>query len=206
MLVDLAGAVVAYLVGAFPTSYLMGRLVKGIDIRQHGSGNAGATNTARVVGTGPGLVVLLVDIGKGWGPVACLAPWVQHGGGWLSGETAQALFGFCAVCGHLWSPWLGFQGGKGVATATGVLLGLAPPVAGLAAVVWLAVAATTRYVSVSSIAAVTVVPVLMALTARPLSWVMVSAVLCVLIVAKHRVNLVRLLRHEESRLGRQKVN
>ncbi len=200
-LITVVAAIVAYFLGSFPTSYLIGRAVKGVDIRQHGSGNAGATNVARVVGKWPGLVVLLVDIAKGWVAAGPLVHWAQPAGLTLSPETAQAVFGLCAVCGHIWSPFLNFQGGKGVAPSAGVLLGLSPVLAGVAIAVWAATAAATRYVSVSSIAAVTAVPIVMALTARPLSWVVVSAALCVIVVAKHRTNLVRLLRGEEHRLG-----
>jgi len=201
MLMMLVGAVAAYCLGAFPTSYLMGKVLKGIDIRRHGSGNVGATNVYRVVGKVPGVLVLIVDMGKGWVPVVLGAPWVIVAGVTLPLETVQALLGLCAVCGHIWSPFLGFGGGKGVATATGVLLGLSPVLAGLAALVWIGVAMTTRYVSVSSMVAVTIVPFLMAATARPTSWVMVGAVLCVIIVARHRPNIVRLLHHEEHRIG-----
>lgn len=201
LLITVVAAIVAYFLGSFPTSYLVGRVVKGVDIRRHGSGNAGATNVARVVGTLPGLVVLLVDIAKGWAAAGPLVHWAQQAGLTLSPETAQAVFGLCAVCGHIWSPFLNFQGGKGVATSAGVLLGLSPMLAGAAVAVWVAVAAATRYVSVSSVAAVTAVPLIMALTAHPLSWVVVSALLCVIVVAKHRTNLVRLLHGEEHRIG-----
>lgn len=192
-MLEIAGAVVAFFLGSFPTSFLMGRAVGGIDIREHGSGNAGATNVYRVVGKVPGLIVLVVDIAKGWVAVGPLATWT-------SGPSA--IFGLCAVCGHIWSPFLGFRGGKGVATATGVLLGLSPGLAGMAIVVWLATAWFTRYVSVSSMVAVTAVPVVMAVTGRPMSWVLVSAILCVIIVAKHRPNIIRLLHREESRIGK----
>lgn len=196
-----AALIVAYLVGALPTSYLLGKALKGIDIREHGSGNAGATNVARVVGAWPGLVVLLVDIGKGWAAAAPLASWASAAGAAGSRQTLQAVLGFSAVCGHIWSPFLAFQGGKGVATAAGVLFGLDRLAALLAVLVWGATALLTRYVSVSSIAAVMAVPCWLAVTARPASWVLVSVALCLIIVAKHRANLGRLWRHEEHRLG-----
>lgn len=200
-LMTAAATIAAYFLGSFPTSFLMAKAVKGVDIRQHGSGNVGATNTARVVGTLPGLFVLIVDVAKGWVAAGPLVGWGQAAGMGLPPDTAQAVFGLCAVCGHIWSPFLGFQGGKGVATALGVLLGFSPPLGGTAVGIWLATAAATRYVSAASIAAVTATPLVMALTARPFSWVVVSAALCVIIVAKHRANIVRLLHGEEHRIG-----
>ncbi|MBI4227135.1 MAG: glycerol-3-phosphate 1-O-acyltransferase PlsY [Candidatus Omnitrophica bacterium] len=201
MILMLAAMIVAYGLGSCPTGFLVARLIKGIDIRRHGSGNVGATNTARVVGALPGLFVLAVDIAKGWVAAGPLVIWSHAAGLRVPPETAQAVFGLCAVCGHIWSPFLAFRGGKGVATAAGVLVGLSPALAGVAVAVWIAVAAATRYVSVSSIAAVTAVPIVMAITNCPLSWIVVGATLCVIIVAKHRANMVRLLRHEEHRLG-----
>ena len=201
VLAMVATMIAAYFLGSCPTSFLVAKAVKGIDIRQHGSGNAGATNTARVVGKLPGLFVLIVDVGKGWVAAGPLVVWSQAAGLTVPPETARAVFGLCAVCGHIWSPFLGFHGGKGVATALGVLLGLSPALAGLAAAVWIGTAVASRYVSAASIAAVTIVPIVMALTARPFIWVAVSAALCVIIVAKHRANIVRLLHGEEHRLG-----
>lgn len=194
-----ASGIVAYLLGSFPTSYLVGRWLKGIDIRRHGSGNVGATNVTRVVGKLPGFFVLLVDIAKGWAAVDWVAPWASGVG--IPLATLQPLLGLCAVCGHLWCPFLGFAGGKGVATAAGVLIGLSPGLAILAAAVWTGTALLTRYVSVSSIVAVTVIPIVMAVTHRPLVWVAVSIALCGLIVLRHRANLSRLLRNEEPRIG-----
>ncbi len=198
------GAVLAYFLGSFPTSYLAGRALKGIDIRQHGSGNVGATNAYRVIGKGPGLFVLVVDLAKGWAAAGPLASHVLRLGAPLPPETIQSLFGLCAVCGHIWSPFLRFRGGKGVATATGVLLALSPVLAGLAVLVWMGVAMITRYVSVSSIVAVTAVPLVMAVTAQPASWVAVSVILCLIIVAKHRPNIDRLRRRQEPRIGERR--
>ncbi len=204
MVVMILAVLAAYCLGAFPTSYLVARVVTGVDIREHGSGNAGATNVARVVGKVPGLLVLLVDLGKGWVAAAPGASWAVLAGATAPLETMQALCGFCAVCGHIWSPFLEFRGGKGVATTAGMLFGLSPVFGLIALLVWGLTAAITRYVSVSSIVAVIVVPLLMAATARPVSWVTASALLCVIIVAKHRANIVRLLHHQESRLGHPK--
>lgn len=199
--VTVASLVAAYALGSFPTSYLVGRWVKGVDIRQHGSGNAGATNVYRVVGKLPGLLVLIVDIAKGWA-AAPLAHAALEAGAAMPPDTLRAVLGVCVVCGHIWSPFLAFHGGKGVASALGVLLGFSPVFAAAAVGIWIATAAVTRYVSVSSIVAVTIVPLLMAVTAQPVAWVAASAFLCVIVTAKHRSNLIRLLRHEEPRLGK----
>lgn len=182
----------AYLLGAFPTGVLMGRLVKGVDVRRHGSGNVGATNVYRVVGKIPGLLVLLMDAAKGWFPVAVMAP-----------EGLKILFGAAAVAGHIWNPFLQFQGGKGVATALGVLLGLDARVALATTAVWLLVALTSRYVSVASIAAALAAPFVMAFLGLPLGWIFGSIAVSLSIIARHRPNILRLLHGEEPRFGKK---
>src|SRR3989338_1416800 len=201
MIMTLAAIVASFFLGSFPTSYLMGKAIKGIDIRQHGSGNAGATNVYRVVGKLPGLLVLVVDVAKGWVAAGPLAVWGAQAGMTISVESAQAALGVGAVCGHVWSPFLQFRGGKGVATAAGVLLALSPGMAGMAVVIWVGSAWLTRYVSVSSILAVTVVPLVMALMGKPSAWVMAGTAICVIVVFRHRANIGRLLRGEEHHLG-----
>ena len=118
-----------YLIGSVPTAYLVGKLVKGIDIRQHGSGNVGATNVFRVVGKKWGISVLLFDMFKGF----TTAFWVWHLTGSVSNSAfiASLLAGAAAIAGHTWTPWLGFRGGKGVATSLGVLIAITPEAAGI---------------------------------------------------------------------------
>jgi len=180
----------AYLLGAFPTGILMGRLVKGVDVRQHGSGNVGATNVYRVVGKLPGILVLLIDTAKGWFPVAVMAS-----------DGTKIFFGVAAVVGHIWNPFLQFQGGKGVATALGVLLGLDARVAVGAVAVWLLVALATRYVSVASISAAVAAPFVMAFLGLPILWIFGGIAVSLAIIARHRSNILRLLHGEEHRFG-----
>ena len=126
--------VIAYLVGAIPTGYWCGRLVKGIDIREHGSKNMGATNVFRVLGKGPGIIVLIIDICKGIIPIMVIA----NGFGFKD-PLLLVLAGVIAVAGHNWTVFLGFKGGKGVATTLGVLFGLTMQVPGIRPVLFLVV-------------------------------------------------------------------
>ncbi len=190
----------AYLLGSIPTGVLVGRFVKGVDVRQHGSGNVGATNVARVVGKVPGLLVLAVDMVKGWLPVAFFGPVAVHWGSGVSADTARILLGVAAVAGHIWNPFLQFQGGKGVATALGVLFGLDRRIGFGALGVWVGVAVLTRYVSVASVSAAVAAPFLMALLALPTSWILGGIGVGLAIVARHRPNFLRLLHGEEHRM------
>ena len=119
-------AVFAYLIGSIPVAYIFGRVLKGIDIREHGSGNMGATNAFRVLGKGPGMVVLILDIIKGIIPVTLLAN--AFG---LGDALSLVIIAVAAVAGHNWTVFLGFKGGKGMATSLGVLIGLAIQFQGL---------------------------------------------------------------------------
>ena len=197
----LASAVcLAYLMGGIPTGLIAGRL-KGVDVRQHGSGNVGATNVARVVGKLPGLLVLLVDAAKGWVPVALIAPKAAELGSALPVDSLRILLGVAAVAGHIWNPFLQFQGGKGVATATGVLIGLDWRVALATFAIWSGAAFWTRYVSVASISAALAAPFLMLLFGAPIRWVLGCIGVSLAILWRHRPNILRLLQREEHRIG-----
>lgn len=199
-MIVLSALCLAYLMGSIPTGLIAGRL-KGVDVRKHGSGNVGATNVARVAGKLPGLLVLGVDALKGWLPVALLAPKAVELGSPLPVDSLRILLGVAAVAGHIWNPFLQFQGGKGVATATGVLIALDWRVALGTFVVWLAAAWRTRYVSVASIASALAAPLLMLLFGAPTGWVLGCIGVSLAILWRHRPNILRLLQHEEHRIG-----
>ena len=188
----------AYLVGAFPTSYLVGRLARGIDLREHGSKNLGATNVYRVLGWGWAIPVAVVDVLKGALPVALFAPWAG-GPAW----TPIAL-GVAAVLGHVYSPYVRFKGGKGMATAAGMFLALAPLAVLLAIPVWAACVWLTGYVSVASITVALAFPFAVWFTRPGASAVLIASVaLALFIVIAHRANIRRLLAGTENRFGRR---
>lgn len=192
----------AYLLGAIPTGLLIGRLAKGIDIRRHGSGNVGATNVARVVGRLPALFVLAVDVAKGWLPVVFLAPIAARiSGAPISPEAVKLLLGLAAVAGHIWNPFLQFQGGRGVATSLGLLLGLDLRVALSVLGVWVIVAWVSRYVSMASISAALAAPFLIAWLGLSVLWVLGAVGVSLAVIGRHRPNILRLLHGEEHRIG-----
>jgi acyl phosphate:glycerol-3-phosphate acyltransferase len=198
----------SYLWGAIPASYLAGRWTRGIDLRHHGSGNLGATNTFRVLGPRIAAPVMAFDILKGLLPVVIFTQWDNS----LRWQWELA-YGFAAIVGHIFSLYMGFKGGKGVATAAGVFLGLAqlPLAAGL--VVWLLVLQATRMVSAASISAALVVGAVLLVVPGdilllPHGRTAVRAMGCVvalLIVVKHRSNIGRILSGTEPRFGRKSV-
>lgn len=182
-----------YLLGAIPTGYLIGRLM-GIDVRRRGSGNIGSTNVLRTLGRGPAALTLLGDAAKGW-----VGVWL---GGWVgSGPLWPALAAVLVVTGHCWSPFLGFRGGKGVATGFGAVLGVAPWAAAPAALVWGVLLATWRYVSLASLSAAVCLPLGVFLLGYPLPAVGAGAVIALIVIVRHSENIGRLLAGTERRLG-----
>ncbi len=184
--------VLPFLFGSIPFGYVVGKL-KGVDVRQHGSGNIGATNVSRVLGKKYGALVLLLDALKGALPVLTVK---------LLGlpEEYQVLSGLFAVLGHCFSPFLKFRGGKGVATGLGAFIVISPKVTLLAFIIFLTVFLLTRYVSLSSITAALSYPLLYRLFEKPseLSFILVSLTALV-IVGKHHSNIRRLLKGEEKK-------
>lgn len=191
-------AVLAYLLGAFPTGYLAGRLVGRVDIRERGSGSTGATNVARSLGIGWAALVLAVDVGKGALAVA-LARALE------TGAPGEALAGLLVVVGHSWPVFTRFKGGRGVAPGFGGLLLVAPAVAIGGAAVWLAAVALTRYVSLGSVlgAGVALGAGLFALATGSRAWETGAymALGAALIILRHRENIGRLLAGVERKLG-----
>lgn len=177
--------VVAFLVGSIPFGVLVARTRK-VDLRQHGSGNIGATNAARVMGVGPGLVVLVLDTAKGAGPVWLAA----HSG---VAPTWLAATAFAAIAGHCFSPWLRFRGGKGVATALGVYLVLAPWATLVGMIVFAAVVAAVRVVAVASLAGSVAIAVSLLASAADVSLQALGVAIVVLLAFTHRSNLRRLI-------------
>ena len=190
--------IASYLLGAVPTSYLAGRLFRGIDLREHGSRNLGATNLYRVLGWRFAVPVGLLDAAKGLVPVLVFAPRVS------SSELFALICGLVAVVGHVFSVFVGFKGGKGVATTAGVMLGLTPAALGVAVMVWAALVYLTGYVSVGSIAAAAIFPLAVYVLEPPdqpaMLWLDIAVAAA--IVWLHRANIQRLLKGTENRFGR----
>lgn len=191
---NVVALIAAYLLGSLPTAVLVARRHGGTDIRRHGSGNPGATNILRVLGWRAALVVLLIDLGKGAAAVAWL-PGLAGPSGWL-----PFAIGAAAVVGHLWPVWTGFRGGKGVATAAGAVLVLAP----LAWLVLVGLFATvlvwSRRVSAASLACAVALPLAFYATGGTASGVGFGLAVGLLVVAAHRDNITRLLAGREPEL------
>ncbi len=183
----------AYLLGSIPNGYVLGKLF-GVDVRQIGSGNVGATNVARAVGKWQGVVTLLADAAKGMAPVAI--------GLWLNLQPgAIAAIAGAAFLGHLYPVFLKFRGGKGVATGVGALLIIAPLATLLLIGVFVAVVLPTRLVSLSSIIAAAVTPLALWIFFQPPAIVLLGGFLAAMIVWRHRGNIQRLMAGTEPRFG-----
>lgn len=207
-------ALISYLIGSIPFSYIAGRVFEGIDLREYGSGNLGASNAFRILGSKIAILVLIGDVAKGFLPVhfAYLANSLnQHFAmaeiqvHWLM--LAAVLF---AVLGHMFSLFLKFSGGKGIATTAGAFLALAPwPFLG-AFLVWAALVASTRIVSLGSLAAAVTLPIFVYLSGRMKlahqhwSLLVLSCLITIVVIIKHRSNIARLLAGTEPALARKK--
>lgn len=189
----------SYLLGSISFSIVFARLLRQIDIREHGSGNAGATNTLRVLGKGPGIAVFLLDIAKG--VVAVWLGFALKGDGMAWVPAACAL---ASIVGHNWPIFFGFKGGKGIATTVGAMISLAFLPVLIAGLVAIAVIAITRYVSLGSLIFAVLLPVILAVGGwgPELAWAAVAVAL--LAVLRHRRNIVKLLNGTENKLGGKK--
>jgi len=183
----------AFFLGSLPFGHWLA-LVRGVDLRSHGSGNTGATNVGRVLGKKWGIFVFVLDLGKGWIAVA-LAQRIGN-----LPETWSVTVGVFAVLGHVFSPWLGFRGGKGVATSAGILIGLAPWVALVVALIWFLTFQISRTVSVASLCAATAFPLFvfwLMPEQKVFQWISIG--MTVLVWFRHRDNLKRLFQGKENR-------
>lgn len=184
----------AYLIGATPTSYVAGKLGRRIDLREHGSKNLGATNVYRVLGWAYAIPVALIDVAKGAIPVAILGPWA-NGPAWFT-----VALGLAAVVGHIFSPYVRFKGGKGVATAAGMFLALTPIAVAISIPIWIFALWLSGYVSVASLTVAALFPVWVRLTAQEQPYAFWAAVvLAMIIVYSHRHNIRRLREGTENR-------
>jgi len=191
------GALVAYLIGAIPIGFLIARAFGIGDIRRHGSGTIGATNVLRTGGKTPGILTLVGDVVKGVLAV------VVGGAIAANGPVGSAVAAVAAVVGNCWSVFLGFRGGKGVATGLGTMLRLVPLAVLPSAVVFLAVVATTRFVSLGSLLGAVGVPIVALVLGYPRPSVVAAAIVALIIVARHHQNIARLRSGTENRLGQR---
>jgi acyl phosphate:glycerol-3-phosphate acyltransferase len=194
MITLLAAAILGYLLGSMPFGLVLTKLAGQGDIRRIGSGNIGATNVLRTGSKGLAALTLLFDVGKGLAAAVIAERW---------GLEAALAGGLCAILGHMFPVWLGFRGGKGVATALGVLMALAWPVALAAALIWLAVAFYSRYSSLAAlIAAVASAAIAPFLADRATA--LLIAVIALLLILRHHANIRRLIAGRESRISFRK--
>lgn len=209
-------AILSYLVGSIPTSIIVGKIARGIDIRQYGSGNAGGTNVIRVLGWKAGVFVILMDMAKGliatlllsrlmFGalPFANLTPFDDF-------TVVQIIAGSAAILGHIWTVFAGFRGGKGIATAGGMLIGIAPVEVGVSLAVFSVVFLVSHYVSLGSLSAAVAFPLTMFFRENVFleevrgynTLIYFSIAIALLIIYTHRANIRRLVAGTEQRLGR----
>ncbi|MEA3446479.1 MAG: glycerol-3-phosphate 1-O-acyltransferase PlsY [Bacteroidota bacterium] len=194
--------VVAYLLGSIPTSVWIGKVFYGIDIREHGSGNAGTTNTFRILGLKAGIPVFIFDVFKGWAAVKLIYfsdYYIPASGDYIN---IQLLFGLAALFGHIFPVYVGFKGGKGVATLFGIIIGIHPAAALILIGIFSVSLVFSRYVSLSAMIAGFSFPVLMlfVFNTTTISLIIFSMIIAVLLLLTHQKNIERLLKREESKL------
>lgn len=199
---NLLGLLAAYLVGSIPSAVWISRTFYNIDIREYGSGNAGATNTFRVLGKKPGVIVLLMDVLKGFFAVKLaylMGDYDSQSPEFIDFEIALAV---CGLLGHIFPVFVGFRGGKGVATMLGILIGIHPAAALVCAVMFLITLYLSGYVSLSSmVSGITFPIVIMVFYSTNSSINIFSLAVAILILVTHQRNIERIIRKEESRVG-----
>lgn len=194
---NLLPIILSYLLGSITFSFVVGKLILGIDVRQHGSGNAGATNTLRVLGKVPGVLVLLLDIFKG-----VVAVWF---GSWLMPEQSwvASACGLAVILGHNWPIYFGFKGGKGIATTIGVMAAISFWPTLLASVLAVLTIFCTRYVSLGSLILTASLPFILWLFDATLDIIVLSILIWILACWRHRPNIIKLIQGKESKIGRK---
>ena len=188
-------SVLSYVLGNFSTAYFIAKLYAGIDIRKYGSGNAGATNALRTLGKKAGVTALFGDILKGL--IAVLI------GRFIAGEDGQVLAGLFVVIGHNWPAFLGFKGGKGIATTIGVMTAINPYIVAGIVPVGVLIIAITKYVSLASIMGMIAFPIIMLLIKQPVKLVVFSFLLSIMAVYRHKTNIHKLLTGTENKIGQK---
>ncbi len=208
----LIGIILHYLIGSIPTAYIFGMLLKGIDIREYGSGNVGATNAMRVLGKGIGITVLALDIVKGFLPLLLMGDFFAVRTG-LHPEITYIILGVSCICGHNWTIFLKFKGGKGIATTLGVLLALSLKVQGLGMIIglvlltWIIIFAVNRIVSLASIIAAICLPLYMIIFrenfafGQKLTMIIAGVLLAAFTIYRHKANIGRLMQGSEKRIN-----
>lgn len=195
------GLIAAYFLGSIPTAYVFGKLLKKIDIREYGSGNVGATNVFRTVGKIPGIIVLLLDFLKGLAAVTLIPIILAKISPTVTEYSFLYIFlGAAVIAGHVWTAFLRFKGGKGVATTAGVMAGLSPWLLLASFIVWVIVFSVTKYVSLASIIAATSLPIFAVIAGENFYFIVFCAVLCIVGVFGHRSNIRRLILGEEKKI------
>jgi glycerol-3-phosphate acyltransferase PlsY len=184
-----------YLLGSVPFGYIVGKLFKKVDIREFGSGNIGTTNAFRILGPPLASLVLIGDVGKGIFSVY-LVKYLN-----MDSSLISAIAGLAVICGHDWSLFLGFKGGKGIATTFGVVFALNPIISGLAVTVWGIVLITSKYASLSSICALISIFIFTIIFKQPYEYILFSAIIMILGIFKHKENIKRLKSGKERKIG-----
>ena len=193
MLDFVVAAAISYLLGSIPNGLILGKAIWGVDLRQHGSKNIGATNAWRTIGKAGGISIFAMDFLKG----AVSAYLGLHLGG---SELAGVLCGILAIAGHSWSVFLAFKGGKGVATGLGVIAALMPMVTLIVFAVWFAIVYFTGYVSLGSIVGAALVPILTLFFGLHTEFLILGLIAAVFIIYRHKSNIERLLNGTESKI------
>ena len=184
-----------YLLGSVPFGYIVGKLFKKVDIREYGSGNIGATNALRILGPQLASLVVIGDIGKGIFSIYL----IQYLN--IDNSLILTIAGLAVICGHNWSLFLGFKGGKGIATTFGVVFALNPTISILALIIGGVVVITTRYVSLASIFAVISIFIFTILFKQPYEYIIFSAIIMIIGIFKHKENIQRLKSKTERKIG-----